>query len=132
MSFWSFYLLLPFIFRRRTAYNSRQIVALEAAFKRSQFPDLNMRRYLATCLHLDEDRIQVWFQNRRAKHRRTKPTSALGKGVSDSRMPARGYGPLNSAAPIAPVPYVYPLTYTPWPMSNLQLYHQFHHHQYWS
>ncbi|XP_076604045.1 homeobox expressed in ES cells 1 [Chaetodon auriga] len=57
--------------RPRTAFTNSQVNVLERVFQVNCYPGIQLREQLAGRLDLDEDRIQIWFQNRRAKLRRS-------------------------------------------------------------
>ena len=60
---------LPNIKKRRVRrrINAKQLVVLEEVFATTRTPNRNLRTQLAEQLGMDPRRVQIWFQNKRAR-----------------------------------------------------------------
>ncbi|XP_046860106.1 homeobox protein goosecoid-like [Xenia sp. Carnegie-2017] len=58
--------------RYRTIFSETQIELLEELYRTTQYPDLYQRENVAMLAGLQEERVEVWFKNRRARCRKVK------------------------------------------------------------
>ncbi|XP_063002844.1 homeobox protein SEBOX [Elgaria multicarinata webbii] len=88
--------------RKRTTFTRGQLSELERVFAALPYPDIGTRELLAERTQLPEAKIQVWFQNRRA--RRIKSSPALRRASAVSKPPRPGAAGGGGQAPVAAAP----------------------------
>ncbi|XP_033004240.1 homeobox protein NOBOX [Lacerta agilis] len=64
--------------KTRTFYSAEQLEGLERTFHEDHYPDSEKRREIAAAIGVTPQRVMIWFQNRRAKWRKTEKLTVKG------------------------------------------------------
>ncbi|XP_077038852.1 uncharacterized protein LOC143694748 [Agelaius phoeniceus] len=78
--------------RKRTTFSKAQLELLVRAFEKEPYPGIALREQLSSLTDIPESRIQVWFQNRRARQLNHKKSEAAAYARPGKPKPPRCAG----------------------------------------
>ncbi|XP_031677622.1 mix-type homeobox gene 1 [Oncorhynchus kisutch] len=79
--------------RKRTSFTKEHVALLRVTFETDPYPGISLRESLSQNTGLPESRIQVWFQNRRARTMKYKGAKAVWQSDSGFHSPG-GFTPV--------------------------------------
>ncbi|CAG5094739.1 Oidioi.mRNA.OKI2018_I69.XSR.g13826.t1.cds [Oikopleura dioica] len=125
--------------KKRVYFTPEQRNELENVYKDQQYPSRDDKARLAKCLNIAENKIQVWFQNRRARDRRPRGNRRKRLGHHGMPFPPFSLGhpsPFNSgffpSSSDGHAPQMYPPQNFNWPKINFSSHYTNIFPQSWS
>ena len=79
--------------RPRTTFTAAQLAVLKYVFNHNSYPDVFLREEIHNVTKIENQRIVVWFQNRRARFRKTCP-SMTSPPAHESSIPHQPVPPI--------------------------------------
>ncbi|XP_067947640.1 retina and anterior neural fold homeobox protein 2-like [Watersipora subatra] len=82
--------------KQRTVFETTQLEMLETTFNSNPYPSSEDYDNLAAKVSIDEARLRIWFQNRRARYRRS------SKSIPSTILPSTNFPLSNFTSPVPP------------------------------